>query len=377
MYMDPVEDAIIQSLYGQHRALMIKEIAQICGLERHTITRRLDRMEILGRVRKLEIGNSKRYYLSNTLPIVNLVDVCSDLIIVINEQWKIQYINKSAQVLFNLLDRPMIGERVDQLNLKLFSSAPVIEGLKKFDPQNISQIELPQEIQGTERWYEISIMNISFKPGITSIVLIAADITENKKIKQRLLESEERFRSLFEFAPIAINEEDWSQAKIYLDDIKRSGVTDLNEHLKQYPDLLKECICRIQIQKTNKLSRLYYQRTQDTPISVENDIFPYLTEESLDATRNMIISIYENITIQKFEISVETSTGEIKYFLVHQEVIQTDVYDMSRVFTAFQDITESKNLHKELIEKQEIMLDILEGLINENYDLKEKLHFFH
>jgi len=356
---------------------MIKEIAQICGLERHTITRRLDRMEILGRVRKLEIGNSKRYYLSNTLPIVNLVDVCSDLIIVINEQWKIQYINKSAQVLFNLLDRPMIGERVDQLNLKLFSSAPVIEGLKKFDPQNISQIELPQEIQGTERWYEISIMNISFKPGITSIVLIAADITENKKIKQRLLESEERFRSLFEFAPIAINEEDWSQAKIYLDDIKRSGVTDLNEHLKQYPDLLKECICRIQIQKTNKLSRLYYQRTQDTPISVENDIFPYLTEESLDATRNMIISIYENITIQKFEISVETSTGEIKYFLVHQEVIQTDVYDMSRVFTAFQDITESKNLHKELIEKQEIMLDILEGLINENYDLKEKLHFFH
>jgi PAS domain-containing protein len=187
--MDPVENLIIKSLYGQRRALMIKEIAQICGLERHTITRRLDKMEILGQVRKLEIGNSKRYYLSNTLPTFNLVDICSDLILVINEQWKIQYINKSAQELFNLLDRPVIGERVDMLNLEFFSSPPIINGLKRFDPRKISKIELSHRVYGIERWYEVSIMNIAFRPGITSIVLIAVDTTEREDIKKNYLKA--------------------------------------------------------------------------------------------------------------------------------------------------------------------------------------------
>ncbi len=375
--MDHVEDRIIHSLNGQQRPLMIKEIAEICGMERHTVSRRLDRMEILGRVRKLEIGNSKRFFLNNSLPISNLVDISSDLILVINNQWRVQYINRSAKEFLNPLNRPLIGERVDDLKLELFSSPPVIEGLKRFDHHTISKIQVSCYLRGIERHYEISIIGIPFKPGTTSTVIIAVDISEKESLKKQLLESEERFRALFEFSPIAINEEDWSSLKEYLDTLSVGDISDLNEYLKCNPDELRECISRIQIIRTNKLSNYYYRKSSDTPLSVKHDILPYIHEESYDALRKAILSIYKDGTPQKCEISVNTRNGVNFHFLVHSKVIQNDFSNMSRVFTTFQDITDYKLLQTELTKKQEIMLTILEELIQENYTLKEKFHFFH
>lgn len=375
--MDHAEDLIIQSLYGQHRALMIKEIAQICGLDRHTVSRRLDRMEILGQVRKLEIGNSKRYFLNNTLSTNNLIDVCSDLILVINDKWRIQYINKSAQELCNILDHPIIGERVDDLKLELFSSHPVIEGLKKFDYQNISKIELSYDVRGIERYYEVSIMSIPFKPGFMSTVICAVDITEKVNLKKQLLASEERFRSLFEFAPVAINEEDWSKVKEYLDNLTRNGVLDLNLYLQNNPDMLIECISCIQILRTNALSRIFYQKAINMPLSVKMDLIPYLSQDSYDALRMVILSMYNKIPSHRYEIFVNNRGGKCQYFLIQSKVIKNDISDMSRVFTVFQDITDFKLLQSELVQKQEIMFTILEELIQENYTLKEKFNFFH
>ncbi|WP_319579434.1 hypothetical protein [uncultured Methanospirillum sp.] len=375
--MDPVEDLIIHSLYGQKRALMIKEIAQYCGLDRHTVSRRLDCMEILGQVRKLELGNSKRYYLNNTLSTYNLVDICSDLILVINDKWRVQYINKSAQELCNLLDKPVIGERVDDLKLELFSSPPVIEGLKKFDPLKISKIRLSYNFKETERFYEVSIMSIPFRPGFTSTVIIAVDSTEKEKLKKDLLTSEERFRLLFEFAPIAINEEDWSKVKEYIDNLTINGVSDLNQFFIQNPDQLKECICCIQILKTNTLSRKYFKQAFDSPISIKDDLIPYLSIESYDALRMAILSIYNEKPSHRYEIYVNNPRGKSLYFLIQSQIIQNDVSDMSKVFTVFQDITDFKLLQAELVQKQDIMFTILEELIHENYMLKEKFNFFH
>jgi len=165
--------------------------------------------------------------------------------------------------------------------------------------------------------------------------------------------------------------------KEYLDNLKNNGIIDLNHYLEKNPDQLKECVSLIQIVNINKLSQLFYQKTQDTPIIVKTDVLPYLTEESMDTLRRMILSIYNNIPLQKFEISAFRPHKEIKYFLIHVEVIPSDTQNMSRVFSALQDITEQKMLQKELVEKQEIMLKILEELILENYDLKEKMHYFH
>ena len=84
--MDSIESRIIEVLSGAKGSVMIKDIAKKCGVSPHTITRRLDTLELLGRIRKIQIGNAKRYYLVDSLPVSSLIDVSSDLILVIDEK---------------------------------------------------------------------------------------------------------------------------------------------------------------------------------------------------------------------------------------------------------------------------------------------------
>ena len=66
--------------------------------------------------------------------------------------------------------------------------------------------------------------------------LVATDVTERKQAEEALRESEARFRQLFEQAPIAITQEDWSGVKAAIDDLRRKGVTDIRGYLQCHPD---------------------------------------------------------------------------------------------------------------------------------------------
>jgi DNA-binding IclR family transcriptional regulator len=61
--MDIEQKKILSILSLVKKPIMIKEIAELCGINRHTVARKLDTLEILGRVRKIEIGSAKKYTL--------------------------------------------------------------------------------------------------------------------------------------------------------------------------------------------------------------------------------------------------------------------------------------------------------------------------
>lgn len=52
-----IYDQIIATLEEAQKPLLIKEIAERSGFNRHKVARNLDALEILGKVRKIEIGN--------------------------------------------------------------------------------------------------------------------------------------------------------------------------------------------------------------------------------------------------------------------------------------------------------------------------------
>lgn len=62
------------------------------------------------------------------------------------------------------------------------------------------------------------------------------EITEHKRNVKAIRESEKRFRTLFEDSPIPLLEEDFTQAKSFLDRIKANGVSDLEAYFKEHPE---------------------------------------------------------------------------------------------------------------------------------------------
>jgi diguanylate cyclase (GGDEF)-like protein len=57
---------------------------------------------------------------------------------------------------------------------------------------------------------------------------------------------------LFEYAPISLWEEDYSEQKRYLDGLRASGISDLGTHLAEHPEIVTESMARLRVIKVNR-----------------------------------------------------------------------------------------------------------------------------
>lgn len=79
---------------------------------------------------------------------------------------------------------------------------------------------------------------------VTGVIGVATDITHQHR-------SERRYRNLFERAPVALWEEDFTEVAAWLEDLRRAGVVDLRAHLEQHPDEAAAGFARVTVLDVN------------------------------------------------------------------------------------------------------------------------------
>ena len=62
----------------------------------------------------------------------------------------------------------------------------------------------------------------------------------------------EHFESLFEYAPISLWEEDYSGIKKFFDELRASGVNDLNKYFNEHPKEIDSSLRRIKVTHVNR-----------------------------------------------------------------------------------------------------------------------------
>lgn len=77
------------------------------------------------------------------------------------------------------------------------------------------------------------------------VLVTIEDITIRKK-------AERRFQNLFESSPISLWEEDYSALKNYFDTLRAQGITDLQEYLSKYPEVVSQCTTLIKVLNVNQ-----------------------------------------------------------------------------------------------------------------------------
>lgn len=192
------------------------------------------------------------------------------------------------------------------------------------------------------------------------LVGIRIDVTERRQAEEALAKSEQRYRSLFEAAPISLWEEDWSDVKKLIDELRADGVVDLGSILRERPELLLKAARRIRILDVNEASLQIYgaadkrQLIDEQHRRLHEAPWPTLLEElqSLSAGQRSVTTESDDTRLDGSPFQVRTTMELPK---AHRD-------DWQRVFAAIEDITEARALSQQL--RFQAAHDALTGLVN-------------
>ncbi len=163
------------------------------------------------------------------------------------------------------------------------------------------------------------------------------DITKRKLAEEAVLESETRYKTLYENSPVALWEEDFSQVVAGVDGIGLQGEL-LRQYLEIHPDTVINLLSKIVINDVNKATlQLYGYEDKQLLIGNSSNLFKNVSHEAL-VDELMAMSLRQT----SYEIIVDNSRADGKVINVR---IRWSVYpgyetEMSRVIVNTTDITQ-------------------------------------
>lgn len=174
---------------------------------------------------------------------------------------------------------------------------------------------------------------------IIGLVGISRDVTETRH-------AEEKYEFIFENAPIAFWEEDFTDVKIYLDSLKASGIKDFQKHFTENSDSLEKCIDLIKVTNVNKTTKDMHAKDGDKKnISHVGRNF---TKESEKIFLEEFVALAEGITDYQSEASIINQDGEVLHVLFNLNVLPGHEESLSLVLISVVDVTESRTMESEL-----------------------------
>ena len=184
--------------------------------------------------------------------------------------------------------------------------------------------------------------------GDASGVLAFVENATNLKLAQAAAEqSEERYRLLFQSAPIAMIERDASELKAYLKELHQSDDFNLRQYLQQQPEEVPRCMSLIKTVDCNAaFCELLEAPNKDVfmgkfPLAALGDDFQQLAEE-------IILMVAQGSIRREREQSIQTLRGNRKSVLVRALVLAGHEDTLSRIVISLVDITMRKEAEEAL-----------------------------
>ncbi len=150
--------------------------------------------------------------------------------------------------------------------------------------------------------------------------------------------SNKKFQTVFDEAPISLWNEDFSEIKKFLDQLKASGVDDLRSHCKSHPEVVYECVKKARVIDVNKATlNLYKAKNKKDLLAGIDKTF---TEESFDIFREELLALAEGNTSIASEAVTKTLTGERVDIIIQVTIAPGYKDTWAHVLVAITDITE-------------------------------------
>ncbi len=271
-----------------------------------------------------------------------MVDGTQALLINVNHRGQITYVNEAAAKTLEHSPDELIGAFYLRF-VHPDDRARVHNTYRKQTENKASSTSLEFRLvsaTGETRWVNFLAHPLLENGQVVEQAGVALDITRRKRAKQALRESEKRYRSLFENSPLSLWVEDFSAVKVYIDDLRASGIEDFRSYFENHPESVAHCVRLVSIIDVNQATLDLFEAESRAQFLHDLDVI--FIEETMPAFREELIAIAEGQKQFQVETVNQTLTGDLLHLIMKWQVAPGHENSFSRVQISFIDITERK-----------------------------------
>lgn len=178
-----------------------------------------------------------------------------------------------------------------------------------------------------------------------------SDITDTDTVQTELKKSRSRYQTLFEYSPISIWEEDFSEVKKRFDGLRPEAQGKWKEYFDAHGEKVAELAELVKVVDINRTGVSFFGAHDKKELFVS--IMTYFSPESLETFKKELIALAEGHTHFETEISIPGYGGIQKYLFLRLLVAPGSEQSLSCVLLSFIDITERKHAETALRKKNE------------------------
>ncbi|RPI31533.1 MAG: GAF domain-containing protein [Chloroflexota bacterium] len=195
----------------------------------------------------------------------------------------------------------------------------------------------------------------------------------HKEADQALVQSEARYRSLFENSPVSLWEEDFSEVKARIEALRSQGIFNFRAYFDEHPEAAVECMRRLKVIEVNQATLRLYGAASKAELLSNMDRM--MGEKTLPIFKEELVAIAEGQT--EFEgIGVNEKISGYPFDVILRWSVSPEyVQTLSRVIVTVIDVSDRKVAERR-IQSQIQKLDALRTIdmaITASLDLRVTL----
>ncbi|MGB9176538.1 MAG: PAS domain S-box protein, partial [Methanoregula sp.] len=189
----------IKTLLKVHpKGLTITDISTKLKMNRNSAAKYLEILLISGLVESESYGTARVFFLSHRLPVSALVSIASDLIVTLDDNHRILFVNEGFCNLFAVKKEDIAGSHIVDI-FKTGIGSDVLPGFFSdiiAGNEEVREVRFPRDTG--DLFFKINSVKTVFDDGSRGVTIILEDVTREKKDKIELEAKEARYRGIVE-----------------------------------------------------------------------------------------------------------------------------------------------------------------------------------
>lgn len=209
---------------------------------------------------------------------------------------------------------------------------------------------------GSYRWF---LWNAQPYPEEQVIYGAAVDISDRKQIEMALTAQEQRYRYIFEAVGVSIWEEDFSEVKSAITQLKTAGVQDFRQYFADHPEFVQQAIAMVRLRDVNQASlQLFGAQTKTELLTTLHRIF---VPETYEVFVEELLTIASEKTHFVAETTLRNLQGQLlQVWMSITFPVPSEPYD--RVIVSLLNISDRKQAEMALREKEQQLQQLSDSM---------------